>query len=308
MSFSYEIKSEVARLDSVRKENITELSAIIRNSAKIDKSIIITIENSAIARRIFKLIKDIYDVTPVITVRKRYSFNKGLSYILDIKEKNEQILKDLSILDEQGNYLNIPKDYIIEDEEEVRAYLRGLFMCVGSINDPKTSRYHLELLVDNLKYAKFISQILNKYNLNSKVIKREKNYMIYIKEAEKIADFLRIIKSFNAVMYFEDIRIYRDHKNMTNRLNNCEQANMDKVFMTSNSQIKDIQLLETNGLLDILDEKLKEVINYRLQYPESSLQELSDIITIKTGNKITKSGLNHRLRKIKEIANRLKNN
>ena len=95
---------------------------------------------------------------------------------------------------------------------------------------------------------------------------------------------------------------------MTNRLNNCEQANMDKVFMTSNSQIKDIQLLETNGLLDILDEKLKEVINYRLQYPESSLQELSDIITIKTGNKITKSGLNHRLRKIKEIANRLKNN
>ena len=289
-------------------ENITELSAIIRNSAKIDKSIIITIENSAIARRIFKLIKDIYDVTPVITVRKRYSFNKGLSYILDIKEKNEQILKDLSILDEQGNYLNIPKDYIIEDEEEVRAYLRGLFMCVGSINDPKTSRYHLELLVDNLKYAKFISQILNKYILNSKVIKREKNYMIYIKEAEKIADFLRIIKSFNAVMYFEDIRIYRDHKNMTNRLNNCEQANMDKVFMTSNSQIKDIQLLETNGLLDILDEKLKEVINYRLQYPESSLQELSDIITIKTGNKITKSGLNHRLRKIKEIANRLKNN
>lgn len=308
MSFSYEIKSEVARLDSVRTENITELSAIIRNSAKIDKSIIITIENSAIARRIFKLIKDIYDVTPVITVRKRYSFNKGLSYILDIKEKNEQILKDLSILDKQGNYLNIPKDYIIEDEEEVRAYLRGLFMCVGSINDPKTSRYHLELLVDNLKYAKFISQILNKYNLNSKVIKREKNYMIYIKEAEKIADFLRIIKSFNAVMYFEDIRIYRDHKNMTNRLNNCEQANMDKVFMTSNSQIKDIQLLETNGLLDILDEKLKEVINYRLQYPESSLQELSDIITIKTGNKITKSGLNHRLRKIKEIANRLKNN
>lgn len=308
MSFSYEIKSEVARLDSARTENITELSAIIRNSAKIDKSIIITIENSAIARRIFKLIKDIYDITPVITVRKRYSFNKGLSYILDIKEKNEQILKDLSILDEQGNYLNIPKDYIIEDEEEVRAYLRGLFMCVGSINDPKTSRYHLELLVDNLKYAKFISQILNKYNLNSKVIKREKNYMIYVKEAEKIADFLRIIKSFNAVMYFEDIRIYRDHKNMTNRLNNCEQANMDKIFMTSNNQIKDIQLLETNGLLDILDEKLKEVINYRLQYPESSLQELSDIITIKTGNKITKSGLNHRLRKIKEIANRLKNN
>ena len=308
MSFSTEIKNEVTKLDSTKLELISELSAIVRNSAIIEDSIKITIENNSVARRIFKLIKDIYDTTPIITIRKRYNLNKGLSYILDIKEKNEQILKDLSILDEQGNYLNIPKDYIIEDEEEVRAYLRGLFMCVGSINDPKTSRYHLELLVDNFKYAKFISQILNKYNLNSKVIKREKNYMIYIKEAEKIADFLRIIKSFNAVMYFEDIRIYRDHKNMTNRLNNCEQANMDKVFMTSNSQIKDIQLLKESGLIDLLDEKLKEVINYRLQYPESSLQELSDIITIKTGNKITKSGLNHRLRKIKEIANRLKNN
>ena len=307
MSFSYEIKSEVARLDSVRTENITELSAIIRNSAKIDKSIIITIENSAIARRIFKLIKDIYDITPVITVRKRYSFNKGLSYILDIKEKNEQILKDLSILDEQGNYLNIPKDYIIEDEEEVRAYLRGLFMCVGSINDPKTSRYHLELLVDNLKYAKFISQILNKYNLNSKVIKREKNYMIYIKEAEKIADFLRIIKSFNAVMYFEDIRIYRDHKNMTNRLNNCEQANMDKVFMTANKQINDIEKLYELDMVDLLDEKLKTVIEYRMKYKESSLKELAEIMSFETGTEITKSGLNHRFRKIREILDNIEN-
>lgn len=307
MSFSYEIKSEVARLDSVRTENITELSAIIRNSAKIDKSIIITIENSAIARRIFKLIKDIYDITPVITVRKRYSFNKGLSYILDIKEKNEQILKDLSILDEQGNYLNIPKDYIIEDEEEVRAYLRGLFMCVGSINDPKTSRYHLELLVDNLKYAKFISQILNKYNLNSKVIKREKNYMIYIKEAEKIADFLRIIKSFNAVMYFEDIRIYRDHKNMTNRLNNCEQANMDKVFMTANKQINDIEKLYELDMVDLLDEKLKTVIEYRMKYKESSLKELAEIMSFETGTEITKSGLNHRFRKIREIIDNIEN-
>ena len=202
-------------------------------------------------------------------------------------------------------YLNIPSDYIISDEEELRAYLRGVFLSVGSINDPKTSRYHLELALDNKDYANFINDILNSYYLNSRILKREKHYMVYIKEAEKISDFLRIIKAYNAVMYYEDIRIYRDHKNMTNRLNNCEQANIDKVFITSNNQIKDINILKENDMLELIDEKLKEVIEYRLKYRESSLQELSEIITLETGKKITKSGLNHRFRKIKEIVNNL---
>ena len=131
--------------------------------------------------------------------------------------------------------------------------------------------------------------------------------MVYIKEAEKISDYLRIIKAYNAVMYFEDIRIYRDHKNMTNRLNNCEQANMDKIFLTSSRQIKDIEKLKEYDIIDLLDEKIKEVIEYRLKYPEVSLQELSDIITSSTGNKITKSGLNHRFRKIREIVTNIEN-
>ena len=130
--------------------------------------------------------------------------------------------------------------------------------------------------------------------------------MVYIKEAEKISDFLRIIKAYNGVMYYEDIRIYRDHKNMTNRLNNCEQANVDKIFMSANSQLKDIEKIKKHDLIDLLDEKLVLVINYRVKYPESSLQELSDIISKETGNKITKSGLNHRFRKIREFADNIK--
>ena len=143
--------------------------------------------------------------------------------------------------------------------------------------------------------------MLNSYGLNSRIIKREKNYTVYIKEAEKISDFLRVIKAFSAVMYYEDIRIYRDHKNMTNRLNNCEQANIDKIFMTANKQIKDIEKLYELDIVDLLDDKLKEVIEYRMKYQESSLQELADIISLETGNTITKSGLNHRFRKIREI-------
>ena len=304
MTFSSTVKEEVSRLDTTKPESISELSAIIRNSASIDKSILIHLENNFVARRIYKLIKSLYDVTPVITVRKKY-FSNGLSYILDVRNKTEEILNDLSIMDSNNNYLNIPKEYIVSDEETIRAYLRGLFVVSGSVNDPKTSRYHLEFVVDNNSYAQFIKSLLDNYNLNAKIIKRTKNYTVYIKEAEKISDFLRVIKAYNAVLYFEDIRIYRDHKNMTNRLNNCEQANVDKIFMTSSKQIKDIEKLKEYDMIDLLDERLQELIKYRLEYPESSLQELSDIISLETGVKITKSGLNHRFRKIKEIVSNL---
>ena len=305
MSFSLDIKNEVARLEVSKEEKISELSAIVRNSAIIeDREIIIYIENNAVARRIFKLFKNVYDINPVITVRKKY-FNNGYSYILTIRNRVKEILDDLSII-KDNKYLNIPLEYITSDDDLLRAYLRGLFLVTGSINDPKTSRYHLEFLVDNLEYAKYIDRILNDMELNSKIITREKKYMIYIKEAEKISDFLRIIKAYSGVMYYEDIRIYRDHKNMTNRLNNCEQANMDKVFFTANNQLKDIEKLKEYDLIEIIDDKLKEVIVYREKYPEASLSELSDIMS-NDGIKITKSGLNHRFRKIKEILEKIDN-
>ena len=303
MSFSTDIKNEVTRLETSKEELISELSAIVRNSALIDNNITIYIENNSVARRIFKLFKNIYDINPIITVRKKY-FNNGLSYILTVKSKIDEILTDLSIM-KDGKYLNIPSNYIYSDEDLVRAYLRGLFLVTGSVNDPKTSKYHLEFLVDTNEYAEFISKLLNDNGLNSKIIKREKKYMVYVKEAEKISDFLRVIKAYNGVMYFEDIRIYRDHKNMTNRLNNCEQANMDKIFLTASSQIRDINKLKEYDMEDLVDEKIKIVMEYRLKYPEASLSELSDIISRNTGNVITKSGLNHRFRKIREIVNNI---
>ena len=304
MSFTSTVKNEITRLEGNKLEYIAELSCIVRNNADITTDIIITVENNAVARRIFKLIKNIYDVTPSITVRKRYNFNQNLSYILKIKSKKETILEDLSIVSE-GVFLNIPKEYLINDEECLRAYLRGLFIATGSINDPKTSRYHLEFIVNDIEYAEHISTLLNKFNLKSKIIKREKNYMIYIKEAEKISDFLRVINAYQAVLYFEDIRIYRDHKNMTNRLNNCEQANIDKIFLTASKQLKDIEILKNYDMIELLDDKLREVITYRENYPESSLQELADIMSSELGITITKSGLNHRFRKIKEIVSKL---
>ncbi len=306
MSYSTNIKEEVSKIFENKPEKLSELSAIIRNSAIINNKIEITVENNSVARKIFKLFKDIYNINTKITVRRRSGLGNNLIYILTVNNNYINILKDLSIYDNNNNYLTIPNDYIISDNENIRSYLRGIFMTSGSINDPKTSRYHLEFLVDTKNYALFIQKLLNSFSLNSKIIKREKNYMIYVKEAEKISDFLRLIKAYNGVMYFEDIRIYRDHKNMTNRLNNCEQANIDKIFITANKQIKEINLLKENDMIDTLDNKLQEAINYRLKYPESSLNELALIMSNELGYKITKSGLNHRFRKIKEIVSRLK--
>lgn len=304
MSFSAEIKNEITMLSSNRTEDIAELSAIVRNSNSAYKINIVT-ENNAVARRIYKLFRDIYDVNLKITLRRRSGFNNSLVYILNYNGDCSGILRDLSIIDANGKYLNKPSEYLISDGEDMRAYLKGLFEVCGSVNDPKTSGYHLEFVIADLDYAKEVSKYLNSYRLNSKVISREKHYMVYIKEAEKISDFLRIIRAYNGVMYFEDIRIYRDYKNMSNRINNCELANMDKVFMTASKQIKDIEKLKEYDMLDLVDSKIREAIDYRLKYSESSLQELADIMSKELGYNISKSGLNHRFRKIREIVGRL---
>ena len=211
MSFTSTEKNEVSKLNQQKVEQIAELSAILRNSSSISNYIRITTENSSVARLIFNSIKSLYGIIPKITVRNGYNYNKNYIYILELKDKINAVCQDLSLLS------NIPKNYLIDDDISKRAYLRGVFLACGSINDPKKSRYHLEFIIDDFDYANFISSLINQYGLNSKVLKRENKYMVYVKEAEKIGDFLRMINAIQALFYYEDIRIYRDHKNMTNR-------------------------------------------------------------------------------------------
>ena len=301
MSFTSIVKNELSKLELDKLESVSLLSAILKNSAIIEKDLIkISTENSSVARHIFNLIKEIYKTIPKITVRHGYNYKKNYIYILEIKDNLELIINDLSL------NKNIPASYILDDDNLTRVYLRGVFISCGSVNDPKKSRYHLEMIVETLEYAEFIKENLNKYYLNSKVIRRDNKYMIYIKEAAKIGDFLRMINAISALLYFEDIRIYRDHKNMTNRLNNCEQANVDKIIETANNQVKDIELIESIGGLDLLDDKTKIAATYRMKYKEASLLELSEIISIETNTPITKSGLHHRFTKIKQIASKIR--
>ena len=308
MSFTTRIKNELSNIYDNINTNKAELSGILRNSynKELNKLEIIT-ENSTVCKHIYTLFKEIYNIN-VKTEYVSSKFSKNRLYSIIINDKLDLILKDLEVINDNNQYKDVPEDYFLDSEDEKRAYLKGVFLMCGSINDPKTSMYHLEFSIDEKDEADNVSNLLNEFYLNSKVISRDKGYMVYLKEAEKIGDFLRIIGASVAVMYYEDIRIYRDHKNMTNRLNNCEQANFEKSMQSANKQVEDIKLIIEKIGMDALDDKLEIVANYRIKYPDVSLQELSEIISYETGKIITKSGLNHRFRKIKEIANRLKEN
>ena len=308
MTFSGKIKEEISKIESDKIELLSELSGIFCTNADIKLySIKVQTENLNAANRIFKIVKDIYNVTSNITVKKNYNFKKNEVYIIEIKSHVPEIIKDLGLIGETGFVINtVPFEEIVADDNLRSAFIRGCFLLTGSVNDPKTSRYHLELIVNTSEFAEFLKNQINTYNLNSKVLRRKKGYMVYIKESEKISDFLKMIKAFNGVMYYEDIRTYREKINMNNRINNCEQANVEKSLASSNKQIKDIEFIKAKDAYDLLDEKVKTVAEYRVKYPDSSLIELSEIISVETGNKVTKSCVNHRLRKIKDLADKLR--
>ncbi len=309
MSYTTKIKQEITDIESSSSEMIAELSGFLRNNSDISKGTLSTTsEKINVLERFKYFIKELYQIDSEIVVIKNVNFSKNDLYELKITKDVNKILQNIGYYDNNNHYLETAPTYIVGANEEIRAYLRGVFLCSGSINDPKTSRYHMELLIPTPEEAVFVQQLLNIFDLNAKIINREKGYMIYIKEAEKISDFLKIIKANKAVLYFEDVRIYHDQKNKTNRLNNCEQANIDRVIQTASEQLEQIKLIEDTNSLDLLDEKTQVAIKYRKKYPEASLKELAEIISIETSKTLTKSGLNHRLRKIKELAERLKRN
>ena len=310
MTFSGKIKEEISKNECEKIEYISELSGIFCTNAEIKLySIRVQTENLNAANRIFKIIEEVYDVASNITVKKNYNFKKNEVYIIEIKKKVPEILKDLGLIGDTGFKISeTPEEQIVADDNLKSAFIRGCFLIGGSVNDPKTSRYHLEIIINTEEMAEFLKNVINNYGLNAKVLRRKKGYMVYIKESEKISDFLRIIKAFNGVLYFEDVRILREKKNMNNRINNCEQANVEKSIASSNKQISDIEFIKEKDAYDLLDDKVKQVAEYRVKYPDSSLIELSQIISVETNNKITKSCVNHRLRKIKDLADKLRNN
>lgn len=300
MSFTSNIKNEISSIEYGESEKMAELSAILNIGVKIyDDKFEIYSENISVARRIYLLIKEIYHVE--IDMDTGYNSLRGNKLVLlSVHDKIDLILSDLCI-QKNNERIYVPSSYLVDEEHDKQAYLRGVFMMCGSINDPKTSRYHLEFVISNKDTAYYVNDLLNEFYFNSKVIKRDKNYMVYIKESEKISDFIKLLNARTSLFYYEDIRIYRDHKNMTNRLNNCEQANVDKMIQASSEQLELIRKLRETRDFDLLEQGIKDICIYKEKYPESSMAELAEIISTETERPITKSGINHRFRKIKEM-------
>lgn len=296
MTFTTRIKEEISKESCNILEAEKILAAFIRYNAKVDEEIIITLENCSVTRYIYKLIKETFNVSAQIIVRNQKRFRIKQIYILIINEKIDFIKQAL----------NLNVDMVLDNNEEKIAFIKGAFLATGSISNPSTSGYHLEFILNNKKDAQYLCKLLNDFSLKAKVVKRGYKYITYLKSGESISDLIKMFKATNSLFEFEDVRIYRDHKNMVNRLNNCEIANQEKIISNGLKQVEDINFLIDNDLLGLLDEKTQVVANYRVKYPESSYQELAQIISVETDYKIGKSGINHNFRKIRELINRYK--
>ena len=194
-------------------------------------------------------------------------------------------------------------DDIMGNSQKMRSYLRGAFMASGSVNNPETSRYHLEIYSTYEEHNQDICDMLNYYDLNARTLERRNGYISYLKGAEHIADFLTLIGATNSMLKFEDVRIVRDMRNSVNRIVNCETANMNKMIDAASKQIENIEFIEARVGLSALPEKLQEIAHLRIENPEVSLKELGEMVP---SGVISKSGINHRIRKINEFAENLR--
>ena len=300
MTFTTQIKEEITKEENNNIEDLTSLCTYLKFNATLEEDkMTVMVVNASVVRWIFKLLKTNYNVLIKLTTRTMKRFKARNLYILEVKEKLDLIYKDID---------NIFKEISTSSDEEKKAFLKGMFLACGSVNDPKKNQYHLEFLVKEEEDAKLIDDLLNSLKIKSKVLKRDREYMVYVKSSENISDFIKYLGAFNALFYFEDIRIYKDHKNMVNRLNNCEQANVERTLKSSKVILDNIKYLEDNDLLMLLDDRSKEIIEYKKKYPDTSLGELAEIITMETNKSITKSGINHHFRKINALVKKAKEN
>lgn len=307
MSFASEMKNELTRIEVDEENAKAELSALIRMNGALSLSnqqfvINVQTENATTARRIYSLIKKVFNVEVELLVRKKMKLKKNNIYICRIKVRAREILDELGIL-KSGVFTHEIDEALIHDDEMRRSYLRGAFLAGGSVNNPETSSYHLEIFSLYEDHSEGITQLMNKYELNAKHLERKKGSIAYLKEAEKISNFLSLIGGYQALLKFEDVRIVRDMRNSVNRLVNCETANLNKTVSAAMKHVESIRLIDQEIGLDNLPERLREIAKLRVEHQEVSLKELGEMMT--SGN-ISKSGVNHRLRKLNEMADKLR--
>ena len=313
MSFSMDVKNELAHVMPDKKCcMLAEIAGFIRMCGSIRLvgggkfRIITTTENPAVARHYKKLIKDYFGIDTALEVGQGNTLKKGRAYNLTIdpEKLSEQILRETGILmvKEGMNYISDGiYDGLIRTKCCRKACLRGIFLAAGTVTDPEKS-YHMEFHCNSQILAGDVKKLINSFvDLHSKISVRKKNYAVYVKEAEQIIDILAIMGAHSQIFTFENVRITKEIRNKANRINNCDNANIDKTLQAAEKQLAWIRKIQDKKGLRFLPDKLYEVAVLRLDNPEATLQELADMME----PPMKKSGLNNRMRKIEELAGKL---
>ena len=309
MSFTSQVKKEISVNEISDCCKKAELSAFLQMSASLNFSsegmyLSAHSENASTAKRVYQLVKDIYNVETALSVIKKMNLKKNNIYVIKIKQKALDILRDLDIMDEEGL-----RDYPSNKIRKaccIRNYIAGAFLAGGSVNSPTKSNYHLEISCNSDGLANYLMKKMNKYNLGAKMIKRRNNYVVYIKASDHISDFLKLVGASSSLFEFEDTRIQRDFMNSLTRLDNCELANEMKSIKAGKNQLEDIAYIENFAGLETLPKNLYEIAILRQNNPEASLNELCELYEKNNNMTISKSGMRHRLNKLKDIANKYK--
>lgn len=306
MSFTTEVKAQIAANELHECCMKAELSAVLQlcstmNFTSDGMHITVKTENANTAKRVFKFLKELYQVETQLSIIKKMKLKKNNIYVIRVVNKAMEILTDLEIMSKRGLQSH-PSSKMVRKECCARAYLAGAFLASGSVNSPSKSNYHLEISTTDLELAVFIQKLMNRFNLFAKHIKRRHQEVVYLKVSDKISDFLRCVGASEAVFTFEDSRIQRDFMNSLTRLDNCELANEMKSISAGKRQLEDIGWIENFQGLESLPEKLQRVVYARKELPEASLVELCEFCAKEYDETISKSGMKHRLAKIKELA------
>lgn len=309
MSFSGKVKEELSRqISSARHCRIAETAALLSACGRItsDGSLRLQTENAAVVRKGFTLLQKTFNIDTEIIVRESRQMKKGNVYFVEIKdtEKIQNILQGtkLSVSREDGEALCSDNTLVTLQSYCKRAFIRGAFLASGSISDPEKG-YHFEIVCSDQQKAEQLQELIRSFQIDAKIVLRKKSYVVYVKEGAQIVDILAVMEANVALMNLENIRILKEMRNSVNRKVNCETANINKTVSAAVKQIEDIRLIERRVGFYSLNEGLAEIAELRLQYPEATLKELGMMLNPQVG----KSGVNHRLRKLSEIADELRN-
>ena len=311
MSFSSELKEELSKISNHNNEccKMAELAGYLITNCNVVKEngefiLKMTTENSSAIKRVYNAFKKIYGIEPITNVTRETTDN-GMLFELYVSDKKDlQKIFENSLINIDANLQIVidDKGKIKEKECCMKAFLRGVFLGTGSIATPENAN-HLEIVLNNVENANFINSILHELGVNAKIIKRKKSTVLYLKDAEEISKFLIIVGSSISLLSYEQTRVMKEYRNDMNRKINCEVANMDKVATAASNQLNDIMLIKSKNRFMELSKELQDVALLREKNPEASLEKIGEMLE----QRLSKAGVSHRFKKIRQIADELRN-